>query len=170
MAYAAVREASHVHVHVIALWGGCPADASIGAADSAALTFSIKRTMMMTAKWRGLLAAVAMASVLGVAHAQEVIPVVTGEQWQQSSPEVKKAYLVGLSNAFQVQAAYEAANPPTDAQSIVPRLQKGLRGQTLDGVRSQLDAYYSKNPNMVKRPIVDTIWFEIVVPGLAKAG
>ncbi len=84
MAYAAVREASHVHVHVIALWGGCPADASIGAADSAALTFSIKRTMMMTAKWRGLLAAVAMASVLGVAHAQEVIPVVTSKEYWET--------------------------------------------------------------------------------------
>lgn len=126
--------------------------------------------MMKMTKWRGLLAAVAMVSTLGAAQAQEVIPVVTGVQWQQSSPEVKKAYLVGLSNAFQIQAAYEASNPPTDAQSIVPRLQKGLRGQTLDGVRAQLDAYYSKNADKLKRPIVDTIWFEIVVPGLAKAG
>lgn len=119
--------------------------------------------------WRGLLAAVAMASALGVAQAQQTIPMVTGEQWTQSSAEVKKAYLVGLSNAFQVEAAYEASNPPTDAQSIVPRLTKGLRGQTLDGVRTQVDAWYAKNPGKLKRPVVDTIWFEIVMPGL-KAG
>lgn len=118
--------------------------------------------------WRGLLAAVAMASALGVAQAQ-TIPMVTGEQWTQSSAEVKKAYLVGLSNAFQVEAAYEANNPPTDAQSIVPRLTKGMRGQTLDGVRTQVDAWYAKNPDKLKRPVVDTIWFEIVMPGL-KAG
>lgn len=125
---------------------------------------------MSRSRWRGLLAAVAMASALGAAQAQQLIPVVTGEQWTTSSAEVKKAYLVGLSNAFQVQGAYEAANPPTDAQSIVPRLTKGMRGQTLDGVRTQLDAYYARNPDKLKRPVVDTIWFEIVVPGLAKAG
>lgn len=122
--------------------------------------------------WRGLLAAVALASALGAvnAQAQQQIPVVTGEHWTKSSPEVKKAYLVGLSNAFTVQGAYENANPPSDAQSMVPRLNKGMRGQTLDGVSSQLDAYYAKNPDKLKRPVVDTIWFEIVVPGLAKAG
>ncbi len=126
---------------------------------------------MMKSKWRGLLAAVAMAAALGATHAQaQEIPVVTGEHWATSSVDVKKAYLVGLANAFQVQAAYESANPPTDAQSITPRMTKGLRGQTLDGVRTQLDAYYAKNPQMLKRPVVDTIWFEIVVPGLAKAG
>lgn len=125
---------------------------------------------MIRSSWRGLLAAVAMAATLGTAHAQQVIPVVTGEQWTQSSPEVRKAYLVGLSNAFQVQGAYESANPPTDAQSIVPRLNKGMRNQTLDGVRTQVDAWYAKNPDKLKRPVVDILWFEIVVPGLAKAG
>lgn len=123
---------------------------------------------MKTFTWRSLLAAVAMAATIGVAQAQTTIPVVTGEQWAQSSPEVKKAYLVGLSNAFQIQGAYEAASTSADPQSIAPRLHRGLRGQTLDTVRAQLDAYYAKNPDKLKRPVVDTIWFEIVVPGLAK--
>jgi hypothetical protein len=33
------------------------------------------------------------------------IPVVTGEQWTASSDAVKKAYLVGLANMAQVEAA-----------------------------------------------------------------
>lgn len=120
---------------------------------------------------RRLATAVCLATALacGAVHAQE-IPVVTGEHWTQSSEQVKKAYLIGLANAFQVEAAFEGNNPPADGQSLVPRLTKGMRGQTLDGVRNALDAYYAKNPDKVKRPVVETIWFEIVVPGLAKAG
>jgi len=119
--------------------------------------------------WRHLATAACFAAAMacGVAQAQE-IPVVTGEHWTQSSEQVKKAYLVGLANAFQVEAAFEGNNPPSDGQSLVPRLTKGMRGQTLDGVRNALDAYYAKNPDKKQRPVVETIWFEIVVPGLAK--
>lgn len=124
---------------------------------------------MMRTTLRMFVAAIAMMSALGVAQAQQ-IPVVTGEHWTKSDEQVKKAYLVGIANAVQVQAAYESGSPPSDAQSLVPRLTKGLRGQTLDSVRTQIDAYYARNPDKLKRPVIDTLWWEIVVPGLAKAG
>jgi len=127
--------------------------------------------MAMKGFWRSLALTAVVASALtcGAVQAQD-IPVVTGDHWTKSSEQVKKAYLVGLANAFQVEAAYEGTNPPADGQSIVPRLTKGMRGQTLDGVREFLDAYYAKNPDKLQRPVVETLWFEIVVPGLKKAG
>ncbi|MEO8346415.1 MAG: hypothetical protein ABI607_12040 [Betaproteobacteria bacterium] len=120
-------------------------------------------------QWRAamMVACLSLATAWGSTHAQE-IPVVTGEIWTQSSDQVKKAYLVGIANAVQVESAYQAAMPPTDAQSTVPRLVKGLKGQTLDTVRTGLDAYYAKNPDKLQRPVIETIWFEMVVPGLAK--
>jgi hypothetical protein len=126
--------------------------------------------MEMRRKLRAMLfaACTALALMWGGAQAQE-IPVVTGELWSKSSVEVKKAYLVGIANAIQVEAAFENANPPSDAQSLVPRLAKGLRGQTLDGVRLALDGWYAKNPDKLQRPVIETIWFEIVVPGLKMA-
>ena len=114
-----------------------------------------------------LVACMTLAVAWGSAQAQE-IPVVTGAIWTQSSEPVKKAYLVGIANAIQVETAYEGANPPSDAQSIVPRLAKGMKGQTLDSVREGLDKYYSANPDKLQRPVIETIWFEMVVPGLAK--
>lgn len=110
-----------------------------------------------------MLAAVAAGS----ARAQEV-PVVTGEHWTTSPEHVKKAYLVGIANTIQVEIAYQGTNPSPDAQSLVPRLAKGLRGQTLDGVREGLDSWYAKNPDKLKRPVLETIWFEMVVPGLRR--
>jgi hypothetical protein len=109
----------------------------------------------------------AVAMVAGSVRAQE-IPLVTGALWTSSSDQVKKAYLVGIANTIQVEAAYEGNNPPTDGQSIVPRATRGLKGQTLDGVREALDRYYAANPDKLQRPVIETIWFEMVVPGLAK--
>ena len=115
---------------------------------------------------------VAMVSLLlalaaGAARADEV-PIVTGEHWTKSTEQLKKVYLVGIANLVQVETAYYGSNPPSDAQSFVPRLAKGLKGQTLDTVRETLDRWYAAHPDRLQRPVLETIWFEIVVPGLAK--
>jgi len=125
--------------------------------------------MAMRIEWRRLLlaACTGLAMASGAAYAQEV-PLVTGEHWTKSSDEMRKVYLVGIANAFQVEAAYQGANPPPDAQSVVPRMVRGLKGQTLDGVRDALTKWYAAHPDQVQRPVIETIWFEIVVPGLKK--
>ena len=82
--------------------------------------------------------------VLGLAgnsvSAQE-IPLATGVHWTQSPESVKKACLLGIADAFALEAAYEGANPPPDGQSIVPRLARGMKGHTLDTVRENLDKF-----------------------------
>ena len=108
------------------------------------------------------------AVAAGSAQAQE-IPVVTGELWSKSTDPVKKAYLVGIANVFQVEAALHGANPPAATQSLIPRAVKGLQGQTLDTVQQKLDSWYAANPTRLQRPVLETIWFEIVVPGSPKA-
>lgn len=122
--------------------------------------------MVVKMKLRGALfaACLVLSAVVGNAHAQEV-PMVSGEQWTKSTDDVKKAYLIGIANVLQVESAYQAANKPSDAQSIVARATKGLRGQTLDSVRQGLDKWYAANPGKLQRPVIETMWFEIVVPG-----
>ncbi len=125
--------------------------------------------MTMKLQMRSALAATCMSLAMIALPARAAdVPVVTGEQWTTSSEAVKKAYLVGVANLIQVQAAYHASNPPSDAQSFVPRLAKGMQGQTLDSVREGLDRWYAANPTKLKRPVLDTIWFEMALPGLQK--
>lgn len=118
-------------------------------------------------EWRAAMfvACMALMALRGVARAQEV-PVVTGEHWTKSSEEVKKAYLIGIANLLQVENAYFGANPPSDAQSFVPRMTRGLKGATLDSVRTGLNDWYAKNPDKLQRPVLEVVWFEMVVPGL----
>jgi hypothetical protein len=124
--------------------------------------------MKLGLRGAAIAACLTLAVLAGPARAAD-IPLVTGEQWTASTEQVKKGYLVGIANLVQVEMAFEGATPAADAQSIVPRMAKGLRGQTLDSVREGLDAWYAKNPGRLQRPVIETIWFEMVVPGLQKA-
>ncbi|MDH4563852.1 hypothetical protein [Pseudomonas sp. BN411] len=108
-----------------------------------------------------------LAAASGIARASEV-PMITGEQWMRSTEELKKVYLIGIANAFEVEAAYHASKPPTDEQSLIPRFGRGLKGHTLDTVREGLNQWYAAHPDRVNRPVIETIWFEMVVPGLEK--
>ena len=124
----------------------------------------------MKMQWRTLMLAACMTlvAVSATVRADE-IPLITGEHWTKSTDQVKKAYLVGIANVLQVETAYAGTSPPSDAQSIVPRFVRGLKGQTLDTVREGLDKWYAANPDKIQRPIIETVWFEMVVPGLQKS-
>ena len=113
-------------------------------------------------------ACLALAMTCGSALAAEV-PMVDGTHWVKSSEDVKKAYLVGLAKMVQLEVAYNANDPLPEKNSFSPRLAKGLTGQTLATVQEALDKWYSANPGKLQRPVIETIWFEIALPGL-KAG
>ncbi|WP_152223609.1 hypothetical protein [Pseudomonas sp. SCB32] len=120
---------------------------------------------MRTLRTGALALAACLTLATSIARAEEV-PMITGEQWIKSSEQLKKVYLIGIANAYQVEAAYYAPKPPTDAQSLIPRFGRGLKGHTLDSVREGLNQWYSAHPDQVKRPVIETIWFEMVLPGL----
>jgi hypothetical protein len=124
--------------------------------------------MAIGPQWRTLLSLsfLTLAMMGNVARA-ESIPIVTGEQWTVSSDEAKKAYLVGVANILEIERAY-ASNTPTGSNDIAPRFAQGLQGQTLDSVRQGLDNWYAANPTRIQHPVIETLWFEMVVPGLKK--
>jgi hypothetical protein len=125
--------------------------------------------MAIKLQWRALMsvACIVLAVVSGSGRAQEV-PLVTGEHWTKSPEQAKKAYLIGIANVIQVETAYVGATPPPDTQSVLPRFVRGLKGHTLDSVREGLDRWYAAHPDQLQRPVIETIWFEMVVPGLQK--
>jgi hypothetical protein len=124
--------------------------------------------MAIRPQWRTLLSLgiLTLTVASNVARA-ESIPIVTGEQWTVSSDEAKKAYLVGVANILEIERAY-AGNTSTGSNDIAPRFAKGMQGQTLDSVRQSLDNWYAANPTRIQHPVIETLWFEMVVPGLQK--
>ncbi|ADG20147.1 hypothetical protein [Paraburkholderia atlantica] len=123
--------------------------------------------MVSKPQWRTLLSVIflSLAMIGNVARAEN-IPIVTGQQWMQSTDEQKKAYLVGISNVIDIERAY--AGNTANSNDIAQRFGKGMQGQTLDSVRQGLDSYYAANPTMIQHPVIETLWFQMVVPGLKK--
>ncbi len=110
---------------------------------------------------------VALVVTCGSAGAAEV-PLVDGALWVKSSDELKQAYLVGLANIVQIEAAYHADNPKVAASGFSPRVAAGMKNQTLSSTRQALDQWYAAHPEQLQRPVVETIWFEMVLPALPK--
>jgi hypothetical protein len=128
---------------------------------------SLEYVMAIKPQWRTLLSLtfVSLAMMGNVARA-ESIPMVTGQQWMASTDDQKKAYLVGIANVIDVERAY--AGNMANSNDISQRFGKGMQGQTLDSVRQGLDSYYAANPTMIQHPVIETLWFQMVVPGLKK--
>lgn len=121
-------------------------------------------------KVKHLLAPTAIALSLlsttpGVAQTVDPAPLVTGKQWTDSDASHKKAYLLGVANLLEVERAYQERRKLNDTQTLVPRFSTGLQNQTLDSVRQALDNWYAANPTKLDRPVLDTLWFEVVAPG-----
>jgi len=123
--------------------------------------------MAIKSHWRTLLSLGFLSLALaGNAARAQSIPIVTGQQWMASSEEAKKAYLVGIANLIEIERAYSGNS--ASSSDISQRFGKGMQGQTLDSVRQGLDNYYAANPAMIQHPVVETIWFQMVLPGLSK--
>lgn len=112
-----------------------------------------------------ILLAPSISAAQSTASAQpDLAPIITGKHWTESDANLKKAYLLGVANILQVEQAYQQRRTVPDNQTLVPKFSKGLQGQTLDSVRDSVDRWYAANPSQLDRPVVETIWFEIVVP------
>lgn len=110
---------------------------------------------------------IAIAAAFSLRARAEAIAEVTGVHWVKSTDSEKKAYLIGIANIAHIELAYQGG-ALTDDQTILPRMARGLKGETLDSVRLGLDAWYAANPARLDRPVIETIWYEMVVPGLAR--
>ena len=125
-------------------------------------------------KVKHLLGPVALALSLLVAAPvtaapSDPAPIVTGKQWTESDTNLKKAYLLGMANLIQVEQAYQQRRAPAANQTLIPRFAQGLQSHTLDSVRESLDSWYAANPSRMDRPVVETLWFEIVAPAAPAA-
>ena len=86
------------------------------------------------------------------------------------SPSPESLLIVGIGASAGGLNAFKAffGNMPVDSKDIAPRFAKGMQGQTLDSVRQGLDNWYAANPTRIQHPVIETLWFEMVVPGLKK--
>ena len=112
-----------------------------------------------------VLAVLLCVALTGIASAGEV-PVVTGEHWTQASEHQKRAFLLGMATIIMIEYNLQEKQSVPREATIVPELVEGLSGYSFEAMIRQLDAYYQAEPDQINRPVVETIWFEQVIPNL----
>jgi hypothetical protein len=99
--------------------------------------------------------------------ASEKTIVVDGELWLRSSPETRKAFLVGAGNMMALETAYsrKKGTPPPVAGAMAG---KALDGLTLDQISSRVTRWYEGNPGRRNMPVMGVIWVDMVDAGAGR--
>ena len=105
----------------------------------------------------GLLLATAMA-VPALAE-DRPMPVVTGEHWMKSTPQERKAFLVGAATIIELEQEVQGDNPPK--KTTIDVWCKGLSPYTFDQMVTAIDQWYAANPDKISRPVVEVMWYEL---------
>lgn len=109
-----------------------------------------------------------VASVAVPAAAQEGARVVAnGTRWLQSSPEERKAFIIGASNMMALESAY-AKKKGTQAPLAGTKAAAALEHMTLDQMTDRITRWYDANPSRRGTPVIAVIWMDMVEPDTTK--
>ena len=87
------------------------------------------------------------------------VPVVTGEHWMKSTPQERKAFLVGAATIIELEQEVQGDNPPK--KTTIDVWCKGLSPYTFDQMVTAIDQWYAANPDKGTRPVVEVMWYEL---------
>lgn len=109
-----------------------------------------------------LLASAATVSLPASASAEGVFA--TGEDWTDSSREVKVAYIYGIANLMSAEYAIQtrSGGPLPDSRSAIPRLYRGTASTSIDQVIAAVDGWYAANPDELGQDVLSVIWLTLV--------
>lgn len=100
-------------------------------------------------------------SFAGAAQAQRVV--VDGNMWLQSSPEIRKVFLIGAGNMVALENAY-AQKKGTPPPTVGTMAAKAVEGMTLDQVSDRITRWYEANPDRRNTPVMGVLWIDVVKP------
>ena len=95
------------------------------------------------------------------------VPVVTGEHWMKSTPQERKAFLVGAATIIELEQEVQGDTPPK--KTTIDVWCKGLSPYSFDQMVAAIDQWYAANPDKVSRPVVEVMWYELAKPKAGKS-
>jgi hypothetical protein len=105
----------------------------------------------------------AAAQAVAVAAQDGPRVVADGTRWLQSSPEERKAFIIGASNMMALESAY-AKKKGTQAPLAGTKAAAALEHMTLDQMTDRITRWYEANPGRRTTPVIGVIWMDMVEP------
>ena len=94
------------------------------------------------------------------------MPVVTGEHWTKSTPQERKAFLVGAATIIELDQEVQGATPAKN--SAIDAWARGLAPYTFDQMVAAVDKWYAEHPDKLRRPVVEVMWYDLAQPNIGK--
>jgi hypothetical protein len=88
---------------------------------------------------------------------------VDGDAWLNSTPDVRKSFLIGASSMVALDRAY-SRRKGTPASVVGSRTAEALEDMTLDEVSARITRWYEANPDRRRLPVMAVVWIDIVNP------
>ncbi len=107
------------------------------------------------------------AALVSPVLAQTSPVVVDGNMWSKSSPDVRKAFVVGAGNMMMLETAY-AKKKGTPVPVASEKAAAALTGLTLDQVTDRITRWYEVNPSRRNMPVIGVMWEDMISPSAAK--
>ena len=90
----------------------------------------------------------------------------TGDAWQQASPESKVAFVWGMCHVVTLEKALMKKLPSLKAENFSAKAAEGLTGLKINDIVQAVDDFYSANPSKIETPVVKVMWEKLIVPQL----
>ncbi|MDO5483348.1 MAG: hypothetical protein Q4F27_00410 [Desulfovibrionaceae bacterium] len=101
----------------------------------------------------------------------------TGKIWQATSANGKAAFLFGIESAITVEyfvnskltekAAKDGKRPVYTLSPFEKGWMKAFKGVDRTEIIRLVDQWYAANPEGLSKPVLNVIWYELIVPRLA---
>ena len=100
--------------------------------------------------------------------AVEYLPVITLKDWQNSTVQERRAFLIGFVSMLQAEYAWQGADVLPVSQSTVSTWMRGLSGVTIPQMELALHDYIAKRPGKLDRSVIEALGRMYVKPKLSK--
>lgn len=95
-------------------------------------------------------------------------PVITGEHWVNATPQERLSFIAGLTTMIELEKEVQGSTPPPEQKSLIPAWVSGLSRFKLKEIVDALDDVFKKKPELVKKPVVEVLWYEVAFPKTEK--
>ena len=101
---------------------------------------------------------------------EKEMPVLKGDTWIKMSDDEKISFIWGAGHIVSIEEVLSRENADLkNSNKFVNKIMEAHNNapMTMSEVAQHVDSYYQQNPDKLDRPVIEVIWYELIVPRLS---
>lgn len=101
---------------------------------------------------------------------EQEMPVLKGDTWIKMSDDEKISFIWGAGHIVSIEEVLSRDNAELkNSNKFVNKIMEAHNNapMTMSEVAQHVDYYYQQNPDKLDKPVIEVIWYELIVPRLS---